>query len=71
MSKLLEVSVKEHQMLEAWARFGSLGAAARALNIPQSTLSNRKARLAWRFQRAKLFVREVERLQAGLPGALE
>jgi molybdenum-dependent DNA-binding transcriptional regulator ModE len=71
MAKLLEVSAKEHELLEAWAKYGSLTAAARALGIPQSTMSNRKARLAWRYRRAKQFIREVERLEAKLPGALE
>lgn len=71
MAKLLEVSAKEHELLEAWAKYGSITAAAHALSIPQSTLSNRKARLAWRYRRARAFVREVERLQAQLPGPLE
>jgi hypothetical protein len=71
MAKISEVSQKEHELLEAWAKYGSLTAASKALGIPQSTLSNRKARLAWRYRRARTFIREVERLQATLPGPLE
>jgi hypothetical protein len=71
MGKYLEVSEKERQMIEAWAKFGSITAASKALNVPQSTLSNRKSRLAWRYRKAKSFCREVERLQAQLPGHLE
>jgi hypothetical protein len=71
MAKILEVSAKEHELLEAWVKYGSITAASKALGIPQSTLSNRKARLAWRLHRARTFIREVERLQAQLPGPLE
>jgi molybdenum-dependent DNA-binding transcriptional regulator ModE len=71
MAKILEVSAKEYQLIEAWRKFGSLTAGARALSIPQSTASNRKSRLIWRYRRAKQFIREVEKLEAGLPGRLE
>lgn len=71
MGKILEISKKEHEMLEAWAKTGSLGAAAKVLGIGQSTMSNRKSRLQWRYKRARDFVREVERWMARLPGALE
>lgn len=71
MAKILEVSEKERELLEAWGKYGSISGASKALNIPQSTLSNRKARLAWRYRRARTFIREVERLQAQLPGPLE
>lgn len=71
MSRILEVSEKERELLEAWAKYGSIAGAAKALGIPQSTMSNRKARLAWRYRRAKQFIREVEKLQLALPGPLE
>lgn len=68
---MLEVSPKEYEMVEAWAKHGSITAAARALEIPQSTMSNRKARLIWRYRRAKEFCRIVEKLESRLPGPLE
>lgn len=71
MGKLLEISKVELEMLEAWVRHGTLKDAAEALGIPLSTLSNRKSRVRWRYRRARDFVREVERWQAKLPGALE
>jgi hypothetical protein len=71
MSKLLEISAKEFELIEAWKKYGSLTAGSRALGIPQSTMSNRKARLVWRYRRAKEFCRQVEKAEAGLPGPLE
>jgi hypothetical protein len=71
MARILEVSEKERELLSAWAKYGSISAASKALGIPQSTLSNRKSRLLWRARRARTFLREVERLQATLPGLLE
>jgi len=71
LGRLYEISEVELQMLEAWAQTGSLTLAARKLEKPQSTISNRKARLQWRYKRAKDFCREVERWMAKLPGALE
>jgi hypothetical protein len=71
MGKLLEISKVELEMLEAWAKHGTLKDAAEALSIPLSTLSNRKSRVRWRYRQARDFVREVERWQAKLPGALE
>ena len=71
MSKLLEISEKELELLNAWKKYGSLTAGARALGIPQSTASNRKSRLVWRFRKAKEFCKQVEKAELGLPGALE
>jgi hypothetical protein len=71
MARVFEVTEKELAMLDAWAKTGSLTAAAKILNIPQSTMSNRKSRLQWRFKRARDFCRQVERQMARLPGALE
>jgi len=71
VGKILEISEKELEMLEAWQKHGTLSEAARALGIPQSTISNRKSRLQWRYHRARDFIREVERWMAKLPGALE
>jgi len=71
MSRLLEISKVELEMLEAWARHGTLKDAAGSLGIPLSTLSNRKSRLRWRYYRARQFVRAVERWQSRLPGPLE
>jgi molybdenum-dependent DNA-binding transcriptional regulator ModE len=70
MAKILEISEKEFALLEQWRKTGSIGAAARALGIPQSTASNRKSRLVWRYKKAREFCRQVEKIEAGLPGPL-
>jgi DNA-binding transcriptional LysR family regulator len=70
MARVFEITEKERAMLDAWAKTGSLTAAAKLLDIPQSTMSNRKSRLQWRYKRARDFCREVERQSARLPGAL-
>jgi hypothetical protein len=71
VARVFEITEKELAMLDAWAKTGSLTAAAKVLDIPQSTMSNRKSRLQWRFKRARDFCRDVERQMARLPGALE
>ena len=71
MARVFEITEKEQAMLDAWAKTGSLTAAAKILDIPQSTMSNRKSRLQWRFKRARDFCRQVERQMARLPGPLE
>jgi molybdenum-dependent DNA-binding transcriptional regulator ModE len=71
MARVFEITEKEQAMLDAWANTGSITAAAKVLEIPQSTMSNRKSRLQWRYKRAKDFCRQVERQSARLPGALE
>lgn len=71
MARLISISEKEIEMLEAWAKHGSLKAASEALDIPLSTLSNRKSKLRWRYRRARQFIREVDKWMARLPGALE
>jgi len=71
MARVFEITDKEQAMIDAWAKTGKLSAAAKILDIPQSTMSNRKSRLQWRYKRAKDFCRQVERQMARLPGALE
>jgi hypothetical protein len=71
MARVFEITEKEQAMLDAWETTGKLSAAAKVLEIPQSTMSNRKSRLSWRYKRAKDFCRQVERAMARLPGALE
>lgn len=71
MGKFLGISEKELEVLETWAKHGSINVAADVLHIPPSTAYTRVARLKWRYRAAKEFIREVERWMAKLPGALE
>jgi DNA-binding MarR family transcriptional regulator len=71
LGKLLAISDKELEMLEALAKYRNAKAAAEKLGLKQSTARNRIARLKWRYHLAKDFVREVERWNAKLPTALE
>ena len=76
MGKFLGVSDKELEILEAWAKHGSLLAGAEALKAEGkinhiSAAYNRVARLKWRYRTAKMFIREFERWAAKLPSPLE
>ena len=66
-----EVTPREREVLEAWAKHGSVHVAAEVLRLPPSTAYTRVTRLKWRYRAAKEFIREVERWMAKLPGALE